>query len=172
MTTVGYGDKTPVTFAGRIIGVFWMFAALIVVSSFTAALTSALTVGQLSGRVQGPDDLPEVRVTTVAGTTSATWLSDHGISFSAAKSPADALRSLAADKTDAVVFDAPLLGYLIKTQQQGKTRLLAQTLQRQDYVIALPPDSPLREPLNESVLQQVNSPEWQAKLRKVASLGR
>jgi ABC-type amino acid transport substrate-binding protein len=71
-----------------------------------------------------------------------------------------------------VVFDAPLLGYLIKTQQQGKTRLLAQTLQRQDYVIALPPDSPLREPLNESVLQQVNSPEWQAKLRKVASLGR
>jgi ABC-type amino acid transport substrate-binding protein len=48
MTTVGYGDTAPRTVGGRIIGLVWMLAALLIVSFFTAAITSALTVGQLS----------------------------------------------------------------------------------------------------------------------------
>ena len=42
MTTVGYGDKAPVTLGGRLIGLVWMFAGLIMVSTFTAAVASAL----------------------------------------------------------------------------------------------------------------------------------
>jgi ABC-type amino acid transport substrate-binding protein len=45
MTTVGYGDKAPVTFWGRLVALVWMFAGIIMISSFTAAITTALTVG-------------------------------------------------------------------------------------------------------------------------------
>ena len=41
MTTVGYGDKAPVSLAGRMVALVWMFAGLIMVASFTAAITSS-----------------------------------------------------------------------------------------------------------------------------------
>jgi len=32
MTTVGYGDKAPVTLLGRVLGLFWMFAAILIIA--------------------------------------------------------------------------------------------------------------------------------------------
>ncbi|MEZ4785787.1 MAG: transporter substrate-binding domain-containing protein [Candidatus Kapaibacterium sp.] len=62
MTTVGYGDKAPVTFVGRMIGLIWMFVAIIIISSFTAAIAASLTVSELETDVKGVGDLPRVRV--------------------------------------------------------------------------------------------------------------
>ncbi|MGO2102628.1 MAG: ion channel [Psychroflexus halocasei] len=44
MTTVGYGDKSPLSLGGRIVGLIWMFMAVIILSSLTAGIASALTV--------------------------------------------------------------------------------------------------------------------------------
>ena len=73
MTTVGYGDKAPRTVGGRLVALIWMFTALIVVSSFTAAITTTLTVGTLQGAISGPDDLPQARVGSVPASTSAEY---------------------------------------------------------------------------------------------------
>jgi polar amino acid transport system substrate-binding protein len=35
------------------------------------------------------------------------------------------------------------------------------TFEKQDYAIALPEDSPLREPLNRTLLEALTDPEWQ-----------
>lgn len=43
MTTVGYGDKSPRSFFGRLFGVFWILIGLVVITMFTATVTSALT---------------------------------------------------------------------------------------------------------------------------------
>lgn len=53
MTTVGYGDKAPITLSGRIVGLVWMFAAIILISGFTAAIATSLTVGRLENAVRG-----------------------------------------------------------------------------------------------------------------------
>ena len=57
MTTVGYGDKAPKTFPGRLIALIWMFAAIIMVSSLTATIASILTVSQIEASIKDPSDL-------------------------------------------------------------------------------------------------------------------
>lgn len=160
MTTVGYGDKAPVTAGGRIIGLLWMFAALIVVSTFTAAITSALTVGQLSTRIRNAGDLPGMRIATLADTTSAQWLAGQKMRSTIRPDLDTALADLAAGKSDAVVYDEPLLRWTIKQDYRRRLQVLPFTLERQDYAYALPVGSRLREPLNESLLQRINAPDW------------
>jgi ABC-type amino acid transport substrate-binding protein len=164
MTTVGYGDKAPATFAGRFIGLVWMFAGIIMISSFTAAITSELTVSQLGSSVGGPEDLPKVRVATVAGSTSELYLTDKRITSSTFNSVSECLNALKTGRTDAVVYDAPILRYLSNTEFKGDIAVLPSTFEQQYYGIALPPDSPIREKLNVALLEEISQPAWKSVL--------
>lgn len=164
MTTVGYGDTAPRTVPGRLIGMVWMLTALVIVSFFTASITSALTVGQLSQRITSPKDLASLKVTSLPDSTSAEWLRGNHIDFSKAGNLEQALADLAAGKTDAVVYDKPLLHYDIQQQFEGKLTVLPFVLSRQDYAFALPTNSPLREPIDTSLLKRINSDSWNARL--------
>ena len=161
MTTVGYGDKSPRTLGGRIVGLVWMFSAIIMISGFTAAIATSLTVSQLESRVKGVDDLPNVRVSTAAGSVSAEFLDGRGIRHRSTPELEDSLKNLANGKTDAVVYDAPLLKYLANQEFPKRTQVLSGTFERQDYAIALPAGSKLREPINRELLDIINSDEWQ-----------
>jgi hypothetical protein len=44
MTSVGFGDKAPQTRLGRMLAGIWMFAAVVLISLFTAHITTTLTV--------------------------------------------------------------------------------------------------------------------------------
>jgi ABC-type amino acid transport substrate-binding protein len=161
MTTVGYGDKAPRTLGGRIVGLIWMFAAIIIISSFTAAITSALTVGQLGSSIRGPSDLPNVRVAGVTGSTGEFYLKHNHISFISFSDAATAMKALADKKVEAVVYDAPILQYLAKENYPGKIMVLPHTFVRQDYAIALPQGSSLREPLDLALEGEIHAPAWQ-----------
>ena len=164
MTTVGYGDKAPITLGGRMLGLLWMFTALIVASVFTASITSALTVGQLTSRIQSVDDLAGIRIDTMPGTTSAKWLEAAFLDFRSADDLGAALGALAAGRSDAVVYDAPILQWTINQRYRNRLEVLPFTLERQDYAYALPTGSPLREPLNASLLQRVNASDWRMRV--------
>mmetsp|Transcript_26643 Transcript_26643/g.68432 ORF Transcript_26643/g.68432 Transcript_26643/m.68432 type:complete len:416 (+) Transcript_26643:344-1591(+) len=71
MTTVGYGDKAPITAAGRCLGFTWMIVGLIIFGIFNAVFTSALTsanvkdvvltpryASQVDGNLNSPEILP------------------------------------------------------------------------------------------------------------------
>jgi len=161
MTTVGYGDKAPVTLAGRLIGLVWMFASIIVISSFTAAIASALTVSQLESSINGPEDLPGRTVATVIDSTGAAYLKESRIRMRGYESPKAALEALAAGKADAVVYDAPILRYLVNNELDLSLRVLAGDFQPAGYAIALPKESELREPLNQGVLRAIAAKPWQ-----------
>jgi ABC-type amino acid transport substrate-binding protein len=164
MTTVGYGDKAPVSLAGRLVTLIWMFAAIIVISSITAAITSALTVTQLESPVRGPEDLSKVRVGTVADSTSESYLQEKRVSFHAYKTVAEGLRAISDGKIDAMVYDAPVMRYLINQNYQVQMHVLPKTFVRQEYAIALPAGSTLREPINRVLLEKVGGPAWQETL--------
>ncbi|MFG0330804.1 MAG: transporter substrate-binding domain-containing protein [Phycisphaerales bacterium] len=160
MTTVGYGDKAPVTVPGRLVALVWMFASIIVISGFTAAIASALTVGQLEGSISGPDDLPGLTVGVVRDSTSEAYLRSRGVARDRYDDPQAALEALREGTIDAVVHDRPVLQYLAQEKFSGELRVIPGSFQRQDYGFALPQQSEWREPLNQAILEQLVTPEW------------
>jgi polar amino acid transport system substrate-binding protein len=157
----GYGDKAPRTFAGRVVGLVWMFAAIIIISSFTAAITSALTLSQLGSFIRGPGDLPGARVAAVASSTGEQHLKARHINYRGYPDALSALQALAVGMADAVVYDAPILNYLAKEKYPGAIYVLPNTFVRQDYAIAVPQGSPLRETLDRVLEHEIRSPRWQ-----------
>lgn len=162
MTTVGYGDKAPVTGAGRLIGVIWMFAGVITISGLTAAIASTLTVSRLEHAVKGPEDLPGLgRLAAVAGSTGEDYLRGERLGHRAFESAEVAMEALAKGRVKAVIYDAPILRYLANQRFQGSVRVLPVTFERQDYAFALPLGSELRKPLNQALLERIGSQEWE-----------
>ncbi|HTV47472.1 MAG TPA: transporter substrate-binding domain-containing protein [Phycisphaerae bacterium] len=165
MTSVGYGDIVPRTFSGRLVGLFWMFSSVVIISSFTAAITSALTVQNLAGPVVSAADLSHVKVGTIGpGTTSIDYLQQQGIHPIIFLHITDALKALQAGQVDAVVYDTPLLQYQIQKDFPDSLRILPGLLRIQYYALAMPSNNPLRREINFAVLREIYSPDWQTLL--------
>lgn len=160
MTTVGYGDKAPRTLGGRVVGFVWMFAAIIVISFFTASIASSLTVTQLDSRVSGPRDLPDARVGALAGSATLEWLDEERIRASTYETLAEGLQAVEDGALDAFVHDAPILRYLTGEDFRNRVRVLPGTFAEQYYGIALPLDDPRRNEVNRVLLDVLASPEW------------
>jgi len=161
MTTVGYGDKAPRSLGGRLLAVIWMFTGILVISSFTAAITSSLTVARLESRIRGPQDLPGLRVATVPGSTSEAYLEKKHIPVREYASPLEGLGAVASGEVDAVVYDAPILRYLASKELHGTVRVLPHRFEPQSYAMGLPAGSGLREPMNRVLLSKIAEPWWQ-----------
>jgi len=170
MTTVGYGDKAPKTTAGKLIAVIWMFAAIIIISTFTGLIASSLTESRLGGAIKGQDDLKSASVGSIAGSASQQWLDENGVGFENYPTIKAGLDAVQAGKIQAFVYDRPLLRYLVNQDYGGKLRLLPGTFGRQDYAFALPQDDSRREAINVSLLRHIDSPEWADLVR--ATLGK
>lgn len=152
MTTVGYGDKAPKTVPGRILGLVWMFTAIVLIGTFIANMSSALTVSQLQTPIRSPEDLGNATVATVERSASEAFLRERRIPFRYAEDLQAALAQVAAGDIDAAVYDAPLMRYLATHGFQDQVDILPQTFGRQDYSIALPTGSPYREDINRILL--------------------
>ena len=171
MTTVGYGDKAPLTPAGRFVGLIWMFASIIIISGFTAAIATALTVQSLGSAVAGPEDLPGRLVGTVGGSTSETYLVDRRIAVERYATVPEGLAALEAGDVDAVVYDAPLLRYYVNESYRRTLQVLPRTFERQDYAIVLQSGSVLREPVNQVLLEIVAGAEFDRLLERYLGAG-
>ena len=166
MTTVGYGDRAPKTAGGRLIALVWMFASLVIISGFTAAITTMLTVGSLTVPVKGPHDLYAVRTGTVSGSTSMEYLAEEYIFFHEFETIQDALQALQQGRIDAVVYDEPIMRYMTTSGEFKGIRILEHSFRHEYYAIVLPPGSPLTEKINRSLLQYTDSKQWRLVLFK------
>jgi polar amino acid transport system substrate-binding protein len=155
MTTVGYGDKAPVTLGGRLVGLVWMFAGLIMVSTFTAAVASMLTVGNLQGGIQGAEDLRRAHVASVDNTSGALYLESQRIRHSTYPDVMRAMQAVQQGEAEAVVYDLPIMQYRNGELGHGGLRLLPGTFENQSYAFALANGSPYRERINLELLRAV-----------------
>ncbi len=165
-STIGYGDKVPKRWIGRILAAVLILIFLPLFGYFIAELSSDLTIQQLKSNINGPEDLWGRRIAVVEGTTSEDYMRKMHVYISAYKRVEDAVEALELDLVDAVVYDAPNLLYHAKGEGKDRFTVIGKTFEPQDYGIVVPQGSPLREKLNRALLTVLESDELEGIHRK------
>lgn len=165
MTTVGYGDKSPRTLIGRLIGLVWMFTSIIIIASITGAMASAFTVQSLSSNIQSLDDLVRTRTGTVADSTATAYLRDAGGRSVEYEALPEALAALEAGLVEAVVHDHPVLVHRIR-EADANLAVLPLRFGSEYYAIALREGSTMAEEIDRTLLRFTASPPWAAIQRR------
>ena len=158
------GEKVPKTLPGRLIAMMWMVTSVIVFASFTAALTSQLTLRHLRETVNGEADLRYVRVGAIASTETTEYLGHERIAYQVFGDTQAALSALQKGRIDALVYDRPLLLWLVNERFSGSLRVLDGTFEPQAYAIALPQGSELRKRIDLALLDAIRSDWWRKTL--------
>jgi polar amino acid transport system substrate-binding protein len=169
MATVGYGDKTPKTIFGRIVAIVWMFSAVVIISSFTATITTALTVNRLEANIESADDLRHLkRLGTVTHSSSEDYLINHNIRPHVTyDTPLKGLQALAENKIDAFVYDKPVMRYLLtENRMESKIRIMPITFNKQYRSFLMPKNSTLLQQINPELVDRISVASWQRTLAK------
>jgi ABC-type amino acid transport substrate-binding protein len=161
MTTVGYGDRTPITLWGRVVGVVWMFVSVVLVATFTATVSSELTVGQLRSDVRTLRDLSGRRVGVVDGSGADEYLDGLNVAAARYGSVEAGLNDLLQGRLDAFVDEWPVLRWAQNGSFAGRIAVIAQPQTRGYVGFALPLDSPRRRPIDVALLDVLDDPVWQ-----------
>ena len=165
MTTVGYGDKVPRTHIGRYAAVAWMLSSIFLISGFTGAVASSLTVEHLTHRIRGPEDLAGKKVGAIRLSTGADWLKRRGIPcilFDDMKQGADALTR---GRLDAFVNDRPVLIYFA-TWESWTITVLPGSFENQFYAFGIKEGDPRRESINRVLLSTMESDWWRNQIAR------
>ena len=156
---VGYGDKVPITFLGRAVALLWMFLSLILVTAFTAFVTTKLAVAEI-GRVVGPESLQNAVVGTLDGAAVGEYLRRQRIAHRLYPSIPKALDGLRAHEVAAVIYSTPILNYYIEHDSKDDVEVLPTAYVHELLAFPLSDDSPLRDPLNGALRRFLQQPGW------------
>ena len=149
----GFEERVPRTVLGRIFATMLVVSSLFVVSIFVANITAAMTVNAIQSSVQSVSDLYDKHVGTTSGSTAEAFLNGREIANRGYESLDDLIEAFEAEEIEAVVFDAPILSYYVNTGGQDIGELVGPVFLRENYGLALPSASPLREPINRILLR-------------------
>lgn len=153
VTTVGYGDKTPRGVVGRIFGLLWMFIGLFLIANFTAGVTTVITLEELRGSINSVEDLSGKSVVTLGGSTADDFLREERITARRVDTIEEAYALLLDGTSQALVYDSPALQFFAINEGQGRVRVVGSPFNSESYGIAFPENSPLREPINQALLE-------------------
>lgn len=162
VTTVGYGDKTPKASMGKIVAIFWVLAGYFVFAYFTAAVTSSVTVSRMRSAIDGPEDLYRVRVGVVQDSVALDELRRRGIRPQQRPTIEQLLADLASGELEAIVHHAPFLQHYAHHHGSGNYAVVGSVFGEIQYGFAVPEMSPLRQPLNRSLLDMMEDGRFNA----------
>ena len=145
-TTIMLGNKSvlPASVFSRVMVIGGMVISILLLVTFTGAIASYLTVSQLDRNIRQPEDLRHLRVVTLSDTTSAAFLRRIHAGYQAVPDVTAGMDAVEQGRADAIVYDAPVLKFLVNTDYTNRLEVLSFVFQRQEFAIALPRGSLLR----------------------------
>jgi polar amino acid transport system substrate-binding protein len=151
-TLATQAEQMPRQWLARFLAVLWMFTGVVFVAFYTAQLTATLTVQQIQGTINGPDDLQGKKVATTRGSTAAAYLRELRAQVVEVSTIEEAYQALVNKEADAVVFDAPILLYYAANEGKGRVHMVGLPFRKEDYGIVFQSGSPLRKQVNNALL--------------------
>jgi polar amino acid transport system substrate-binding protein len=158
MTTVGYGDKTPRTTAGRSIAMLWMYVALILTAVVTAQLTARISREANRDDIAAERDLANRKVGTVRDARSAQALAALGAKVVLYQDINSGLDALSERRVAAFVADSYALTWGARDREN--IQLLDLKIGLHDHAMIFPTDSQLRDAINLSLMVILQREYW------------
>ncbi len=110
LTTVGYGDKTPKTFLGKMAALLLMFGGLLFVSGITAGIASNIAVNELSNDISTLNQFKSVKIGTLSNSQIHDYLKIHFFKdVQAYPGIEEGLRALSSGDIRAFMYDEEIL---------------------------------------------------------------
>ncbi len=167
MTTVGYGDKSPITVGGRVISLIWMFTAVVIISGFTAGIASSLTVNNISSSHDKIADFKNRNLGTIEGSATNAWLKNNFFTKKKAFATIEkALNALDKKEIDAIAYDQAVLQSVVKKDTLSKYQFIDIKYNPQFYAFGLNKNLPdtLVKSINYSMLFNIEKMDWKVLL--------
>jgi ABC-type amino acid transport substrate-binding protein len=174
LTTVGYGDKSPVTKTGRMITSVWMLITMVAASSLTAGIASALSIflsGETTEKFTRPAAIENARMAVVEGTTGQSWGEKYNARLIKTANLEQAIEKVLEKEADGVIFDVPALKYYLY-QHPNLPLMIANkvTFAEEGYGFVFPLESDLIHGINVSLIALKEEGEIDVIQRKVFNL--
>ena len=168
MTTVGYGDKSPQTKNGKILATIWMLVAILIISGFTATISSELTTKRLQNNVSNLNDLHKMKVGCLEGRNTAIYLDYKHIKHKKYSSFEEAFDALERGVINALVDDGATLSYYFYKKEKSLTKkiTLIELPNNKEYYCFMSSQPYLVNKINPYLLSFLESEEWSKLLRK------
>lgn len=168
MTTVGYGDKSPLSRNGKILGTIWMLVAILIISGFTATISSELTTKRLQNNVTNIHDLHKMKVGCLEGRNTSIYLDYKHINHKQYKTFDDAFDALEKGEINALVDDGATLSYYFRKYEKDmmKKITLIELPNNKEYYCFMSTQPYLVNKINPYLLGFLESEQWNRLLRK------
>ena len=159
LTTIGYGDKAPITIGGRIVAMLWMLVAIGLTSTLTATITS-IFAQDATGELSNVADLKSMKVGTIGDSNAAQVLQQQEIDFQSFNLPQAGLQAVDDGDLDAFIYNATLLSYLNKNEFSNRLAIESTSLQTGHHVFAMTENAPMLEAINAEVIEAQTESDW------------
>ena len=168
MTTVGYGDKTPQSKNGKILATIWMLVAILIISGFTATISSELTTKRLQNNINNVHDLHKMKVGCVQGRNTSIYLDYKHIKSKEYVSFEKAFDALVKGEINALVDDGATLNYYFNKRERnlGKKITLIELPNNKEYYCFMSSDPILLNRINPYLLSFLESEHWGRLLKR------
>jgi ABC-type amino acid transport substrate-binding protein len=165
MTSVGYGDKTPCTLAGRIVAIFWMLAGVLILAGFIGVVTSSISEARVRATVMNASDVLKLHNGSLVGGPVQSVLRKEGVRCDGFETAEEGIRAVADGRIESFITDHLTLSYILMHAATPRVRLMSLSMYQFSVAIAFPEGSTLREKTAVPLLEVMASPEWAARLR-------
>lgn len=145
---------------GQVTVLLLMFFGVSVISGFTAVITSSLTLQALEPEIRERSDLDEKTIMVMSPSAADKWTSDEKIFTNKVEAFSQVQSRFNSAKVDVFIHDRPTLRYIVENNMLQNVKVAPYKVAPQHYGIAFPEGSPLREPINRTLLRIVENDVW------------
>ena len=157
LTTIGYGDKAPVTLAGRAVAMLWMLVGLAVSATLTATIVALATKG--SAALNLPGDLTGARNVAVEHSNVEPFLERLGIAYATVADVPAGIEAVEDERADFLVAPRMELEHYLN-ENSSSLDVQVSRLVPSYYAIGFRPGLPQADTISALVADVTGSGVW------------